>query len=112
MNNHGKKQNHKIDIVFMLGNPKGEENPKKLPLYKMYKRQPQKQVLSSLCSVSLSPMHYSSEWVCVQIRTTAPLFIHIFQLTLALEKLAPINCLGRLHLGILKNSILYHLLGS
>ena len=38
----------------------------------------------------------------VQIRTTTPLFIHICQLTFSLDKLAPINCLGRLHLGILK----------
>ena len=32
-----KKHNHKIDTVFILGNPQGEENPTKLLLYKMYK---------------------------------------------------------------------------
>ena len=42
MRKHGNKNNHKIDTVFILGNPQGEENLTKLPLYKMYKIKPQK----------------------------------------------------------------------
>ena len=34
-------------------------------------------VILLLFGLSLSPMRYSSEWVCVQIRIIAPLFINI-----------------------------------
>ena len=70
----------------------------------MYKRQTQNRVFSSFCSVSLSlsPMHYTSEWVYVQIRTTTPLFILIVNWPFALDTSTPINCLGWIHLGILK----------
>ena len=105
MQNRWKKHNHKIDTKFITGNTKGEENTTKIPLYKMSKRQAKTSCspLSVLSlSLSLSPMHYTSEWVCVQIRTTTPLFILVVNWPFSLDTSTPINCLGQIHLGILK----------
>ena len=42
---------------FILGNPQGEENPTKLPMYKMYKIKPQNKYSPPCWYVSLSPIH-------------------------------------------------------
>ena len=56
----------------------------------MYKRQPQKiVVLLLLFCLSLSPMRYTSERVCVQIRTTTPLFIHMCQFDFCTRQIGP-----------------------
>ena len=51
---------------FILGNPQGEENPTKLPLYKMYKIKTPKQVILLLAgmSLSLSYVQYTSVSLC------------------------------------------------
>ena len=109
MQNHWKKHNHKIDTIFILGNPQGEENPTKLPLYKMYKIKKPKHVFSSfLICISLSPMCYISEWVCILMRKKIPLFIHFKSLEFYPNKLSPLNWMGWLHLGRIK-TILYYI---
>ena len=63
-------QPHKRTQRFILGNPHGEENPAKLPMYKMYKRQPKTIVLLLLFSLSLSLLCTTQVSECfVQIRT-------------------------------------------
>ena len=89
MQNHWKKHNHKIDMIFILGNPQGEENPSKLPLYKMYKIKPQNRYSPPYWSISLSSMCSSSEWVYVIMRNTAPLFIHIMSINFYPKQVGP-----------------------
>ena len=91
MQDHWKKHNHKIDS-FILGNPQGEENPAKLPLYNMYKRQSQKQVVSSFYSLSLSLLCATQVSVSVFKWEAQPLYLYSFyQLTFTLNKSAPLN---------------------
>ena len=60
---HRQAQPHKRTQIFILGNPHGEENPTKLPLYKMYKKYKTKPQIGAPppvdMSVSLSPMCYT-----------------------------------------------------
>ena len=69
MQDHWKKHNHKID-TFILGNPPGEENQTKLPLYRCIKSTNTKPQIGapSPCryvSLSLSYVLYTSVCVCV-----------------------------------------------
>ena len=86
--NHSQKHNHKIDTIFILGNPQGEENPTKLPLYKMYKKhktRPQIGAPPSNKYIFLSPMHYTQVSVYSNeehISSIYTLFCHLtFNLT-------------------------------
>ena len=90
---------------------RGRKPNKKFPLYKMYKRQPQKQVFSSFCFVSLSPMRYTSERVYVQIRTTAPLFIHNVSTNFCTRRVDPTKLSRMTSPRYTENNILYYLLG-
>ena len=63
---------------FILGNPLGEENPAKLPLYrciKSIKTKPQTGAPSPCRYISLSPMRITQVSVCVQMRSKSLLFI-------------------------------------
>ena len=89
--NQRKKHNHKIDTIFILGNPQGEENPTKIHL-QMYNIKPQKHVFSSLLvCISLSLMFYTSVCLCVKMMSIDPLFIHFKSLDFYPNKLAPLN---------------------
>ena len=61
--------------------------------------------------LSLSLSYALHKWVslCLNKNHNSSIYTRV-NLTFALDKSAPINCLGRLLLGILKNSILYYLL--
>ena len=80
-----------------MGNPLGEENPTKIPLYRCIKStkiKPQTGALPPCISLSLSPMLYTQVNVCVQMRHTPPLFILFLTLEVFPNKLAPTNLLG------------------
>ena len=72
--------------IFILGNPQGEENPAKLPLYrciKSTKTNLNRRSFSFLVCISLCPMRYTQVCVCVyQMRNTHPLFILFLSLDL------------------------------
>ena len=57
--------------------------------------------------LSLSPMRYRQVSVCAQIRNTTPLFILFLSLEFYLNKSAPTNFLGQLHLGRHKTVLYY-----
>ena len=107
MQAHWKKQK------FILGNPQGEENSLKLPLYRCVKItniKPQTCASSPCIYISLSLLCTIHKWVCVcvQMRNTPPLFILFLPLDFFPNKSAPTNLLGRLHLGRHK-TILYYI---
>ena len=60
-------QPHKRTQRFILGNPHGEENPTKIPLYKMYKKykiRPQTGAPPSGRYIYIYPMSYTQMSVC------------------------------------------------
>ena len=107
-----KAQPHKITQRFIPRNPHGEENPAKIPLYKMYKRQPPKQVffsfyyvfLSLLCATQVSEFY-------VLMRNTTPLFIHFMSTDFNPQQDDPTKLHGPTSPRKTQNSILYYSLG-
>ena len=84
-----------------MGNPQGEENPAKFPLYRCIKStniKPQTCAPSPCLYISLSPMCYTQVSVCVQMRNTPPLFILFLPLEFFPNKSAPTNLLVQIHL--------------
>ena len=111
MQNHWKKHNHKIDTVFILGNPQGDEKLTKIPLYKLYRIKPQNMYSPPCWFVSLSPMRYSSEWVYVIMRNTNPLFIHFMSTDFYPKQVGPTKLFQLTSLRKTQNNILYYSLG-
>ena len=96
------KHNHtKEQSDFILGNPHGEENPTKIPLYRCIKStkiKPQTNALPPCRYVSLSLPYalYTSECVCSNEEHTSSTLL-FFTLHFFPNKSAPTNLLGQLH---------------
>ena len=77
----------------------------------MYKIKPQNMYSPPCCYVFISPMRYTSEWVCVQNRRTTPLFILFLSTDFYPNQVGPTKLSGPNSPRESQNNILLYSLG-